>query len=249
MNLNLAVSLALGGTMLIGSGCATKKYVRETAAPIQTKVDQVADTTTKQGAAIDDTRKEVKQVDERATTGISAAKERAMTAENRANEAMTKANDAGKAAADAKNAADKSSSEVAQLRQVVGNLDDYKVAGETTVMFAFNKDKLTDESKQKLDALVADKNKYKRFMIAVEGFTDKTGSAEYNAALSRRRANHVVEYLVSKHDIPIYRIHMIGLGPDKLVDEGRGREARAKNRRVEVKIFSADQASTVSQAR
>src|SRR5262249_43824733 len=122
--------------------------------------------------------------------------------------------------------------------------------GETTVQFGFNKDKLTDEAKQKLDALVADKNKYKRFMIAVEGFTDKIGTADYNAALSRRRANHVVEYLVSKHDIPVYRIHMIGLGEDKPVDDGKTREARAKNRRVEVKIFSADQgASTVSQAR
>jgi flagellar motor protein MotB len=50
-----------------------------------------------------------------------------------------------------------------------------------------------------------------------------------------------VEYLVAKHDIPIYRIHMIGLGQEKPVDEARNREARAKNRRVEVKVFSADQ--------
>jgi hypothetical protein len=46
---------------------------------------------------------------------------------------------------------------------------------------------------------------------------------------------------VSKHDIPIYRIHMIGLGMDKPVDDARNRAARAKNRRVEVKVFSADQ--------
>jgi peptidoglycan-associated lipoprotein len=59
--------------------------------------------------------------------------------------------------------------------------------------------------------------------------------------LSRRRANSVAEYLVAKHDIPIYRIHMIGLGEEKPVDEGHDRAARAKNRRVEVKVFSADQ--------
>jgi hypothetical protein len=46
---------------------------------------------------------------------------------------------------------------------------------------------------------------------------------------------------VSKHDIPVYRLQMIGLGKDKPVDEARTREARAKNRRVEVKVFSADQ--------
>ena len=80
----------------------------------------------------------------------------------------------------------------------------------------------------------------KRFFIAVEGYTDATGSKAYNEALSRRRADKVVEYLVV-HDIPIYRIHMIGLGQQRPVDEARNREARAKNRRVEVKVFSADQ--------
>ena len=50
-----------------------------------------------------------------------------------------------------------------------------------------------------------------------------------------------MEYLVAKHDIPIYRIHMIGLGEEKPVEEARNRAARAKNRRVEVKVFSADQ--------
>jgi outer membrane protein OmpA-like peptidoglycan-associated protein len=63
----------------------------------------------------------------------------------------------------------------------------------------------------------------------------------YNEALSRHRADRVVEYLVAKHDIPIYRIHMIGLGQEKPVDDARNRAARAKNRRVEVKVFSADQ--------
>ena len=51
----------------------------------------------------------------------------------------------------------------------------------------------------------------------------------------------MVTYLVAKHDIPIYRIHMIGLGEEKPVDEGKNRDARAKNRRVEVKVFNADQ--------
>ena len=61
------------------------------------------------------------------------------------------------------------------------------------------------------------------------------------AVLSRKRADAVVEYLVAKHDLPIYRIHMIGLGEEKPLDEAHNRAARAKNRRVEVKVFSADQ--------
>ncbi|MDQ6699051.1 MAG: OmpA family protein, partial [Acidobacteriota bacterium] len=99
-------------------------------------------------------------------------------------------------------------------------------------------------AKSQLDKLVADKNTLKRYFIAVEGFTDKTGSSRYNEALSKRRADRVVQYLVASHDIPIYRIHMIGLGAQKLADAGRNRAASAKNRRVEVVIYSADPSVT-----
>ena len=51
----------------------------------------------------------------------------------------------------------------------------------------------------------------------------------------------MVEYLVGEHNVPVYRIRMVGLGMMKPVDEGRGRAANAKNRRVEVTLFSADQ--------
>jgi OmpA-OmpF porin, OOP family len=245
MNKLLAPSIILTGALLSG-GCATKKFVLNTTSPIQTKVDQVGDQTNKNTASIEDTRKEIKGVDEKSEAGISAAKERAMTAESRANDAMGKATEAGTAAASARTVADNNSRELASLRGVVSNLDDYKLAKEASVNFGFGKSALTDDAKAELDSLVANKGTMKRFVISVEGFTDKTGSAEYNLALSRQRANAVVNYLVSKHDIPVYRIYTIGLGEDKLVDEGHDREARAKNRRVEVKIFSADSEAAVA---
>ncbi len=226
--------------MLTG-GCATKKYVRNTTAPVQAKVDQVGDQTNKNTASIDESRKEIKAVDDRATTGISAAKERAMTADNHAAEAMKKAEDASTTATAAKTKADQDAVEIASLRNVVTNLDDYKPVAETSVQFAFGKDKLTDDAQASLDKLVTDKGNLKRFVVAVEGFTDKTGSPESNQGLSRRRAYNVVNYLVTKYDIPLFRIYVTGLGFDKPAEEGRTKAANAKNRRVEVKIFSADQ--------
>jgi outer membrane protein OmpA-like peptidoglycan-associated protein len=105
---------------------------------------------------------------------------------------------------------------------------------------------LSADAKTELDKLAGEVKSGKRFFIAVEGYTDSTGSKAYNEALSRRRADRVVEYLVAKHDIPIYRIHMIGLGQERPVDEARNREARAKNRRVEVKVFNADQTKSTA---
>jgi len=234
------MSILLTGAILSG-GCATKKYVRNTTAPVQAKVDQVGEQANRNAAATEEARKEIKQVDERAESGISAAKERAMTADNHAGEAMNKANEAATAAADARSRADQATSEIASIRNIVSNIDDYKPVAETTVTFGFNKDKLTPEAQQALDKVATDKGNLKRYVIAVEGFTDKVGTPDYNNALSQRRANAVVNDLVTKYDIPLYRIYMVVLGSQKPADEGKTREARSKNRRVEIKIYSADQ--------
>jgi outer membrane protein OmpA-like peptidoglycan-associated protein len=244
MTRNFLSAGLLAATLLTG-GCASKKYVQDTTAPIQAKVDQVGDQTSKNGQQIQQTRTDltanINGVDEKAQSGISAAKEQAMTAQNSAQSAMNKANDASTLAG-------QDSEEIRNLRQVVSNLDDYKQVADLTIPFAFNKYMLTEKDRADLDSMVANASSNKRYFIAVEGFTDSVGSRQYNESLSRKRADAVTEYLVAKHDIPIYRIHMIGLGEEKPVDDGHTRAARAKNRRVEIKVFSADASYTVGQA-
>jgi OmpA-OmpF porin, OOP family len=235
----LTTACIVTGAMLAG-GCASKKYVRNTTAPIQAKVDQVGEQTTQNSQQIKNTNDQLKQVDERAQSGINAASEKAAAADQHAGEAMNKANQADQNATQANQKGDQNSQALASLRNTVANLDDYKLQTSATVPFKFNQWKLTASSMQDLDTLASQVRGDKRFFIAVEGYTDKTGSREYNEVLSRRRADAVVQYLVAKHDIPIYRIHMIGLGEEKPVDEGHDSAARAKNRRVEVKVFSAD---------
>jgi len=242
----LTTSCALS-LILIAGGCATKKYVRNTTAPVQAKVDQVGEQTNKNGQDIQDTKQQVKTVDENAQSGISAAKERAATADSHAADAMNKANQVGTDLQATNQKVDQTNQNVDQLRSVVSNLDDYKLNGETSIPFRFNQYVLDSQSRDELDKLAANASSNKRYFISVEGFTDKTGTAMYNEELSRKRANAVAEYLVAKHDIPVYRIHMIGLGKEKPVDMGPGRAARAKNRRVEVRIWVADQSAMSSQ--
>jgi outer membrane protein OmpA-like peptidoglycan-associated protein len=231
-------------TALAFSGCATKKYVANTTAPIKGQVDQVDAKVNQQGQQLD----QQKQAIENQSTGLSATNERAVSADQRAGDALNRADQAGQKADTANTKAetantksDSNSHDIGELREVVANIDDYKPVKEAALPFGFDKDILTPEAKQMLDNLVVDKATLKHFFVAVEGFTDKSGSSEYNAALSRRRADRVVQYLVAQHDIPIYRIHMVGLGAQKLADESRTRAANAKNRRVEVTIYSTDQ--------
>jgi outer membrane protein OmpA-like peptidoglycan-associated protein len=224
---------------LLAAGCATKTYVRNTTAPIQAKVDQVGTQTTQNTQQIEDTKTQLKQVDDKAQSGINAAQERATAADQHAATADQHAADAMNQAKQASQAADANSRDLNKLRDVVANIDDYKLHTSATVPFAFDKWELTASAKEDLDNLANGLSADKRFVISVEGFTDSTGNRAYNEALSRKRADAVVTYLVAKHDIPIYRIHMVGLGEEKPVDEGTDRAARAKNRRVEVKVFTA----------
>ncbi len=231
-------------TTLAFTGCATKKYVATTTAPIKAEADQVQAQANQQGQKLDQQGQQLdqqkQQLDSQATQ-LSATNERAMSADQRAGDAINRADQAGQKA-------DQNARDIGELRGVIANIDDYKPVREAVVPFGFDKDLLTADAKQQLDGLVADQSTMKHYFIAVEGFTDKNGSPEYNAALSRRRADRVVQYLVAQHDIPIYRIHMIGLGSQKPAEEGRTREANAKNRRVEVTIYSTDQNATAMNA-
>jgi len=248
MKKSLAITVLCGAAALAG-GCATKKFVRMSTEPISAKIDQVGEQTNKNAAAIEEAKKEIVAVDGRAETGISAAKERALAAQTKAEEALKKGVDAANAAAEARARADKGLADLASLRNQVASIEDYKPVVSTTVQFAFGKDKLTPEALAALDKLAADKGNLKSFVVVVEGYTDTVGSPDYNAALSRRRADAVTNYLITKHDIPLYRIYTTGLGTQRPVDEGKTREARSKNRRVKVDIFSADAAMAAAAQR
>jgi len=230
-----AIVAMLAATFI--TGCATKNYVRQNVQPVQAKVDQVADQTNKQGAEIAQTQQDVAKN----TRDISATDEKATGADRRAGEAAASATQANQKG-------DKNSQEISQLRGVIANIDDYKVANEATVLFAFNAAKLTADDKQKLDDLANQATSHKRFFVAVEGYTDQTGPADYNLQLSKRRADAVVEYLAGERNVPFYQIRTIGLGELQPADPGNTRDARAKNRRVDVKIYSADDILSTSSA-
>ncbi|MDQ1471984.1 MAG: hypothetical protein QOJ99_3464 [Bryobacterales bacterium] len=241
---NVIVPTIIVGAALLNGACATKKYVAKTVDPISGKLDQVATKSDQQGQKLDQTSQSLEQTRqtlEKDETELNATKERAMSADGRATDALKRADTAGQKADQAGQRAEQVGKDVSDLKGVVSNLDDYKPVGQATVNFKFNSDKLDSDAKLALDQMVSGQNQYKRFFIAVEGFTDRVGTDDYNSALSRRRADAVVAYLVAQHNVPVYRIHMVGLGKMKQVDEARTRAAQAKNRRVEVTLFSADQ--------
>src|SRR5262249_3489991 len=146
--------------------------------------------------------------------------ERALSAENKAAEALNKATEAANAAAEARARSEKNTSGLESLRYAVSNFDEYKLVAETTVQFEYGQDKLTPGAKEIIDKFAAEKGGLKRFVVLVQGFTDKSGSTRYNNALSKRRADAVVNYLTTQHNTPGYRIYAEGLGSQAPADEG-----------------------------
>jgi len=107
-----------------------------------------------------------------------------------------------------------------------------------TVTFGFDKANLTKDDKEQLDTFGQTLANGKNYILEVTGGTDSTGSAEYNYALSNRRADAVVQYLASKYNVPAHRFYLIGIGKDKEVAPNNTAEGRKKNRRVEIRLLS-----------
>jgi outer membrane protein OmpA-like peptidoglycan-associated protein len=194
--------------VLTTTGCATKRYAREQAGAVDTRL---SDVDKKQTEALGSLENKMNQ-------GVSRVEERAMTAENKANDAARAAQQAQQSADQAnqvaKNATEvgnQNQTKIQELSTALTNVDNFRMASEEEVMFRFNSANLTDEVKQKLDQIAQNASGMGRFIVEVQGFTDRSGPADYNLALSRRRADAVVRYLVDKQ-IPLRRIHMIGLG-------------------------------------
>lgn len=74
--------------------------------------------------------------------------------------------------------------------------------------------------------------------IVIEGHTDSQGGASYNQDLSQRRAQAVLDYLVSR-GVAKDRVVAQGFGPTRPVADNNSPEGRANNRRVEIVVQPA----------
>jgi outer membrane protein OmpA-like peptidoglycan-associated protein len=226
--------------MLIGSGCATKKHVRQVVGPVEARVSQTERTNQQQQAAIGELNNSVARADERAQDADKKAQAAGDSAQ-RANEAAGQANQAAQSArARADEGVSLAESTRARLGQLTENLDNYKLISNENVLFNVNRYTLTKEAKQSLDNAVAQLQNSKNYVLEIEGFTDATGSAANNLELSRKRADSVVRYLTTQHNVPLRKINVLGLGEDDPNADNKTREGRKQARRVELRVFALD---------
>lgn len=237
MSLPLIAAIAVA---LVFTGCATKKYVRNTVSPVEQRAGELEKKTTAHAASIEELEKGVSRADERAQ-GADAKAQEAARAAAKADESAARA---GQGADEAKTMAGQEAKRAGDAERSLGNkienVDSYKLVSEEKVLFGLNRSELSDEAKAQLDAAVQKVSSAKHFVIEVQGYTDKTGSREHNLELSRRRAAAVVRYLTATRGIPLYRVHTMGYGPESPVADNSTRDGRKQNRRVDVKFYVVD---------
>lgn len=105
------------------------------------------------------------------------------------------------------------------------------------VLFAVNQSTINPRFYSALNTIAQTLQQYPSTIVHVYGFTDGSGTADYNMKLSQARAQNAAQYLVQQ-----------GVNAQRFVVRGYGEQfARAENnpqdRRVEVYIKAIDQAN------
>jgi len=181
---------------------ARKKWVHRQIDPIKDRTNELDQLQSKNA-------NDIRDVDSRSQAGISKATTAANTADSHAQDAANRANAANTLAG---NASDRTNS----LNGTVQNLDQYQQVVATPVKFAAGRTSLGPQGKAELDEMATKLASEKGYIIEVQGYS--RGGIQTSQAM----ADSVVRYLVTEHQVPIYRIYRTGLGKNTTASTADG---------------------------
>ncbi len=107
-----------------------------------------------------------------------------------------------------------------------------ELLGKGTIRFESGRSTIDPDSAGLLDRLIETALRCPTANIEVAGHTDAVGETAANQALSERRAQAVVDYLV-KAGLPASRFSAVGYGSTQPVASNDTEEGKAQNRRIE----------------
>jgi outer membrane protein OmpA-like peptidoglycan-associated protein len=169
-------------------------------------------------------------VDARAQQGIQLASAKA-------NEADQHAVDAGNKAQAAQQTAQQANTRLSSVEQVVGNIDQYQASTQTEIRFKPGQSVLSKNAKDALDEMATPLKTQHGYIVEVQGFS--SGHGQTAIQNSQKMAESVVRYLVLTHDIPVYRIYLVGMGnaPTPATDTGDAKAMHTSGGRVEISLL------------
>jgi outer membrane protein OmpA-like peptidoglycan-associated protein len=147
--------------------------------------------------------------------------------------------EAGNKATVAQQSAQQVTARVQTVENVVSNIDQYKASNQTEIRFRPGQTMLSKNAKDALDTMATGVKGQRGYIIEVQGFS--SGKGQTAITNSQKMAESVVRYLVLNHEIPVYRIYLVGMGnaPAPSTDE-TAKSKRVSGGRVEVSLLKND---------
>lgn len=130
---------------------------------------------------------------------------------------------------------DKQAKELAKIAETKRTEQGIVTKLKSDILFDSGKSELKPAATGNLGQMAAILKKYPENVLTIKGYTDATGSANTNKALSEKRADAVKGQLVAG-GVPAESISVVGMGPASPVADNKTAEGRAQNRRVEIEI-------------
>jgi len=203
---------------------ARKKYIARQTQPIRDRINELDELTASNTRAIKDT-------DARAQQGIQLASAKASEADQHAIEAGNKAQAAQQTAQQAH-------TRLNTVEQVVTNIDQYQPTTQTEILFKRGQTVLSQNAKNALDEMAIPLKSQRGYVVEVQGFS--SGHGQVAISNSQKMAESVVRYLVLNHDIPVYRIYLVGMGNAPVpvaASAGEAKPKRITGGRVEISLL------------
>ena len=127
---------------------------------------------------------------------------------------------------------------IAAANKRFGELGEYNILGEVTVLFGNGKTAIEPQYKTQLTDLAQKAKTIDAYVIQVKGYASSVGSAALNQKLSTERADNVTDFLEQQGHIPLTNILAPGaMGTSRQVAPDNTAEGQADNRRVVVRIL------------
>ncbi len=202
---------------------ASKKWVKKQTDPIGDRLTELDQVNARNAS-------DIKDVDARAQAGI----QKAQASADSANQTATTAN---QQALNANQTAQQAANHVNQLNSKVGGLDQYKQMSDLQINFRSSNPVLSDDARAQLDQLAASLTGRDGYIIEMDAQSPAAGSLGIQN--SARLAEAVERYLVTQHQIPIYRMHYVALGNAQAPAAGTqdDKPARVKTSSVHLRLM------------
>jgi len=171
---------------------------------------------------------------------ITAAEQNAERLSGQLTELSAVAAAANDAAGRAQASADRAQATANNASDRINAIDDYDLLQTFTVHFRSGSADLSPEAKAEVDAAAArvQGDNLKGWVMEIVGYADAKGTTARNRSLSERRADAVINYLVTTYNLPLRRlVQPFGYGSLNPIADNATGEGRALNRRVEIKVL------------